>query len=137
MGCLSLPASVNCHFSTNDVTLKSGQSQTIQLTIDTNAPLSGGTSAGIARPGNTTALATLFWPASILFGLVFWRFRKRSAAAMMGALLLFLAGAFAVTGCGGFSQATAAPGTYTIQVGGVGTGSNVSHYQNLTLTITK
>ncbi len=137
MGCLSLPAAVNCHFSTNDVTLKSGQSQTIQLTIDTNAPLSGGTSAGIARPGNTTALATLFWPASILFGLVFWRFRKRSAAALTAALLLFLAGAFAVTGCGGFSQASAAPGTYTIQVGGVGTGSNVSHYQNLTLTITK
>lgn len=138
MGCLSLPAGVNCHFSAADVTLKSGQSATVQLTIDTDSPLSGGTTASNQRPGNrTTALAGLFLPFSVLFGCIFWRFRRRNAAALFVALLLFLTGAFAVTGCGGFSQSTAAPGTYTIQVGGVGTGSNLSHYQSMTLTITK
>jgi hypothetical protein len=84
------------------------------------------------------SLAALGWPASLLFGFAFWRFRKRNAAALVAVLALFLAGAIAVTGCGGsFSQKTAAPGTYTIQVGGIGTGSNISHYQNVTLTITK
>lgn len=138
MGCLSLPAGVNCHFSSNDVTLKSGQSATVQLTIDTNAPLSGGTSASNLRPGSrTTVLAGLFFPLSVLFGCIFWRLRRRHGAALVMALLLFLTGAMAVTGCGGFSQSTAAPGTYTIQVGGVGTGTNLSHYQSLSLTITK
>lgn len=138
MGCLSLPAAVNCHFSSNDVTLKSGQSATVQLTIDTNAPLSGGTTATNQRPGSrTTVLAGVLFPFSVLFGCIFWRFRRKHAAALAMALLLFLTAAFAVTGCGGYSQSTAAPGTYTIQVGGVGTGTNLSHYQNLTLTITK
>ena len=139
MGCLSVPAAVNCHFSSNTVTLKSGQSQTVQLTIDTNAPLSGGTTASNAVSGSrSTALAGLFFPFSVVFGCILWRFRRRHAAALLTALLLFLVGAFAVTGCGaGFSQSSAAPGTYTIQVGGVGSSSNLSHYQNLTLTITK
>lgn len=137
MGCLSVPAAVNCHFSSNTVTLKSGQRATVQLTIDTNAPLSGGTSASNAKTDSRTALAGLCLPFSLLFGCIFWRFRKRNAAMLVGALVLFLAGAFAVTGCGGFTQGSAAPGTYTLQVGGVGTGTNVSHYTNITLVITK
>ena len=42
----------------------------------------------------------------------------------------------ALSGCSGFSQSKASPGTYTIQVIGVGTGSNTTHYQNVKLTIT-
>lgn len=138
MGCLSLPAGVNCHFSSNNVALAAGQSQTVQLTIDTDAPLSGGTTASNARPDSRSpVLAGLFLPFSVLFGCILWRFRRRNAAALLAALVLFLGGAFALTGCGGFSQQTAAPGTYTIQIGGVGTSSNISHYQSLTLTITK
>jgi len=41
------------------------------------------------------------------------------------------------SGCSGFSQATATPGTYVIQVTATGTNSDVIHYQNLTLNITK
>jgi uncharacterized protein YjiK len=139
MGCLSLPAAVNCHFSINTVALKAGQSQAVQLTIDTNAPLSGGqTASRSSTTGSGLSLAALGLPGSLLFGFVFWRFRKRNAAALVAVLALFLAGAMAVTGCGGsFSQHTVAPGTYTIQVGGIGTASNISHYQNVTLTITK
>ncbi len=137
MGCLSLPVAVNCHFSSNAVTVKSGQTQSVQVTIDTNAPLSGGLSASNAARGGLT-LATLCWPAGLIFGLALWRFRKRNPAALAALLVLFLAGAITVTGCGAsFSQHTAAPGTYTIQVGGVGTASNISHYTNVTLTITK
>jgi hypothetical protein len=57
---------------------------------------------------------------------------------LLAAAVCFLAGAISLSGCGGsFSQISAAPGTYTIQVGGVGSGSNTSHYQNVTLTVTK
>jgi hypothetical protein len=138
MGCLSLPAAVNCHFSSKNVSVGAGQTQSVQLTIDTNAPLSGGQSASNGSTSRGLSLASLGWPASLIFGFVLWRFRKRNAAALVAMLALFLTGALAVTGCGAsFSQATAAPGTYTIQVGGVGTASNISHYQNVTLTITK
>jgi hypothetical protein len=138
MGCSSLPAMVNCHFSTYSVDLKAGARQTVQLTIDTNAPLSGGTTAMNSQPGTRGFnLAGLFLPASLLFGLVFWRFRKRHGAAFVAALALFLSGAYLLTGCGGFSQSTATPGTYTMQVTGVGAKSNITHYQNVTVTITK
>ena len=139
MGCLSLPKAVNCHFSSNAVTLGAGQTQAVVVTIDTNAPLSGGASASnAAHSGGGLSLASVCWPAGLLLGFALWRFRKRNLAALVAALALFLAGAITVTGCGaGFSQNTAAPGTYTIQVGGVGTASNISHYTNVTLTITK
>ena len=138
LGCLSLPSSVNCHFSTNDVKVGSGQSQTVQLTIDTNAPLSGGESASISGSGRGLSLAGIGLPASVLFGFVFWRFRRRHAGFLLGALVMLLAGAFSLSGCSAsFSQITAAPGTYTIQISGVGAGSNLSHYQNVTLTVTK
>jgi hypothetical protein len=139
MGCLSMPAAVNCHFSSNSVKLASGQTQTVQLTIDTDSPLSGGQSASNAKhSGGSVSMATLFLPASLLFGLVFWRFRRRHAALLLASLALFLVGAFAMTGCSSsFSQVSAAPGTYTIQIGGVGTNSNISHYETFTLTVTK
>jgi hypothetical protein len=74
----------------------------------------------------------------LLLGLSLWRFRRRNPALLVVAIVLFLSGAFGLTGCGAsFSQHTVAPGTYTIQVGGVGTGSNISHYTNVTLTVTK
>jgi hypothetical protein len=110
----------------------------VTLTIDTNNPLGGGSSAMNTRPGSRgVSLAGLFLPLGVLFGFVFWRFRKRYPLAMTVALLLILgAGTAFVTGCSGFSQSTVKPGTYVIQVTGVGANSNISHYQNVSLTIT-
>ena len=51
--------------------------------------------------------------------------------------LLVSSAALLVTGCGGFTQNSAAPGTYVIQVVGVGANSNMTQSQNVTLTITK
>jgi hypothetical protein len=84
------------------------------------------------------SLAGLFLPAGLLFGWVGWRFRKRNSVLFAAILALFLSGTLMVTGCGAsFSQMKVAPGTYTIQVTGVGSNSNITHYQNVTLTITK
>ena len=42
-----------------------------------------------------------------------------------------------LNGCSaGFSQVTATPGTYIIQISATGANSDVIHYQNVTLTIT-
>ena len=140
LGCSSLPVAVNCHFTAISLNLPAGGSVSTQLTIDTNNPLSGGSSAMNRRPGDGRfSLAGLFLPIGLGFGFIFWRWRRRHGQVFTMALVLILtAAAFVATGCGGsgFSQATAAPGTYVIQVTGTSTSSDVVHYQNVTLDIT-
>jgi len=139
LGCASLPAGVNCHFASISAKLTANATQSVQLTIDTNSPLSGGASAMNSQPGDRGAwMAGLFLPLSMFFGWILWRFRKRHAAVFTLMLVLLLSGAAVlVTGCSGFTQNSVAPGTYVIQVVGVGADSNITHYQNVTLTITK
>ena len=151
LGCASLPAGVTCHFSTPSATLTADGTVNVTLTIDTNNPLGGGSSAMNLPPASldslrqfflagirnrSASLAGLFLPLSVFFGCIFWRFRRRYAKFMTMALVLFLGGsALLVTGCGGFSQSSATPGTYVIQVTGTGVNSNISRYQNVTLVI--
>jgi len=139
LGCGSLPAGVNCQFSSISVPLAGNGTATAQLTIDTNNPLGGGASAMNRQPGKQGVnLAGLFLPFSLLLGCAFWRFRKRHAGLLSLVLVLILGGAAMLeTGCGGFTQSSAAPGTYTIQVVGVGAKSDVVQYQNVTLNISK
>jgi hypothetical protein len=139
LGCASLPAAVNCHFSSDTVVLNAGGTATVQLTIDTNNPLGGGSSAQSSPAGTRGfALAGLCLPAGLLFGCIFWRSRRRNRALFTAVLALLVSGACLVTGCsGGFSQSSATPGTYVMQVTGLGVTSNVAHFQTVTLTITK
>jgi hypothetical protein len=139
LGCGSLPAGVNCHFSNISVPLAASATATAQLTIDTNNPLGGGSSAMNKQPGQRNfELAGLFLPFSFFLGWILWRFRKRHAGVLSTVLILILSGAaLMATGCIGFTQSSAAAGTYTIQVVGVGASSDVTQYQNVTLTITK
>jgi hypothetical protein len=84
------------------------------------------------------ALAGLFLPLSLFFGWIFWRMRRRNASVLTMALVLVLSAAsLGASGCNSFSQSTAAPGTYVIQVTGTGVNSDVVHYQNVTLDITQ
>jgi sugar lactone lactonase YvrE len=138
LGCGTLPAGVTCHFDNANIALKAGQSASVHLTIDTNTPLGGGSTAMNAAPGaRGFSLAGLFLPAGLLLGSALWRFRRRNAAVFGAVVALLVSGAMFMTGCSGFSLSTAAPGTYKIQVTGVGTDSNITHYQDITLTITK
>jgi hypothetical protein len=139
MGCASLPAGVTCHFSSISVDLKANATQNVQLTIDTNNPLSGGTSAMNSHlPAPGVSLAGLFLPLGVFLGWIVWRFRRRHGALLATLLFLLLSGAtMTMSGCSGFSQSSAAPGTYVIQVTGAGANSDIIHYQNVTLNITK
>ncbi|MGD0831405.1 MAG: hypothetical protein ABR907_10705, partial [Terracidiphilus sp.] len=140
LGCASLPAGVNCHFSTPNAVLAANGTVVVSLTIDTNNPLGGGTAmlkTGPARGVQRTVLtAGLLLPLGVLFGCIFWRFRRRYAATVT--LILFMGVAVLMaTGCSGsFSQSSATPGTYTIQVTGTGIKSNISQYFPVSLTIT-
>jgi hypothetical protein len=139
LGCASLPAGVFCHFSSPSVKLTAEGSASVQLTIDTNNPLSGGSSAMNSSPGNSKfSLAGLFLPVSVLFGFVFWRLRRRSAGIFsMATVLLLSAAALLATGCNSYSVNTAAPGNYVIQVTGTGASTDAQQYQDVSLTITK
>jgi hypothetical protein len=139
LGCGSLPAGVNCHFSNISLALAANGTSTAQLVIDTNNPLGGGSSAMNRQPGRRNVeMAGLFLPFSVFLGWILWRFRKRNAGILSMVLILaFSAAAMLATGCIGYTQSSAVPGTYTIQVIGVGANSNVTEYQNVTLTITQ
>jgi large repetitive protein len=139
LGCASLPAGVFCHFSSPSAKLTAGGSASVQLTIDTNNPLSGGSSAMNIQPKTSKlSLAGLFLPLSLFFGFVFWRLRRRSTTLLSTTMLLLLsAAALLATGCNSFSVNTAAPGNYVIQVTGTGTNTSAEQYQNVSLTITK
>jgi hypothetical protein len=141
LGCASLPLGVTCHFSSPSANLTANEvpAPTVQLTIDTNNPLSGGSTAMNSRfePRGAT-LAGLCLPFSLFFGWAVWRFRRRYAIVLTAMLVLLLSGAaLLVTGCGEISYTSAAPGTYVIQVTGVGSNSDIAHYQNVTLKITQ
>ncbi|MGA3264583.1 MAG: hypothetical protein ABSC47_11125, partial [Terracidiphilus sp.] len=141
LGCASLPAGVTCRFSNDDVDLTANETPppAIQLTIDTNNPLTGGETVMNTHPTSRGAyLAGLFLPFSLFFGWVLWRFRRRHATVLTTVLVLLLSSAvMLITGCSGLGSSAAAPGTYVIQVVGIGENSDVTHYQNVTLVITK
>jgi sugar lactone lactonase YvrE len=142
LGCASLPAGVNCHFSPISVTLPANGIASAQVTIDTNNPLRGGLSASnrVPRPGGLLLAGFGLLPGVLLSWIVF-RFRRRNGSLLASMAVALLAtglfcSALLASGCNGITQSSAAPGTYVIQITGTGTSSNVIHYASLTLTIT-
>jgi hypothetical protein len=138
LGCGSLPAGITCHFTPISVNLAANATATAALVIDTNSPLTGGASAMNSHSSSRgVSFAGLLLPFAAFFGLFFRRFRKRHATVFTSVLILLLSGAaLLVSGCGGISSSSAAPGTYVIQVTGVGANSDLVHYQNVTVTVT-
>jgi sugar lactone lactonase YvrE len=139
LGCSSLPASVNCHFSRNKIALAAHGSATVELTIDTNNPLGGGSSARGSLPGiEGFSLAGICLPFSLFFGCSFLGALKQNTKVLAAGLALLISVASLLTGCsGGLTQASAIPGTYVIEVTGLGVRGGASHFHDVNLTITK
>lgn len=137
IGCLNLPANVSCRLAHPDVGVQANQSQVLDVLIETDAiPYAGATS----RPRLTSATATLlggiFFPSGLFLGIWIWRARRRYPAAFLCLLLAILGATLGLSGCAvQLTAASAAPGTYTIQIGGVGQTSHQSNYADVTLTI--
>jgi hypothetical protein len=139
LGCSSLPFSVTCNFSNNDVSLAANGTATVQLTVDTNSPLTSGGQAKNEMPGSGNGmLAAAVFPGSMLFGFVFWRFRKRHSVLKVLAIVAMLAGStFLMNGCGGLSLNSAKAGTYTVQITASGQKTGVTQVANLTVQVTQ
>jgi len=140
VGCSSLPANVSCTFDKSGVVLAAGGSQTFQLTVDTNNPLSGGSSAANRRMGRKSSvlLSGIILPLSLLMGWMLYLWRRRNGGLIASVLLVLVPfSSLLIGGCSGISYSSATPGTYQIEVTVNGASTGVSHYQTLTLTITK
>jgi hypothetical protein len=140
LGCGSLPASVTCNFSSGTVTLPANGSVTAQVTIDTASPLTSGGSAKNLMPGGPSSSIVAAWifPGSALFGLLWWRSRKRFQGLFCALLVVLLTGAaLTVTGCAGLSDDSAKPGAYTIQITADGAKTGMTHAIDVTVTVTQ
>lgn len=132
MGCLGLPANALCLFSSQTVPLQNGKAATIQLVI--NSELIGNASSA-GNSGGSTLGATFTIPGGFL-GLLIWRRRLRSKGFLIALIALAVGVSATMSGCGstvGFNKA--APGKYTVRIGGTGQNTGASFFQSISLTV--
>lgn len=117
--CGTLPAHVSCTFAPPSLTIAAGSGPvTDTLTVATNSTLAA--LVHTSERGNSLLNATIFWLPGSLAALAGLVRRKRKTVALRSRNLwliaiLFLAGACALTSCGGTSN-IATTGTYKVQV---------------------
>ena len=138
LGCSDLPAMMNCHFSNDSINLAANGIRTVQLTVDTGQPLSGGNQAENRSGTPRVFYAGFALPGALIAGLLLWLNRKRYPVLFsLFAVVLLGAAGLSLSGCGGIDMGSVAPGTYTIQVTGAGIQSNVTRSVNLQIQVTK
>jgi len=137
LGCLGLPSSATCTFSSDTVKLGSASTQTVQLTLDTGSPLTAGGEASLHQPVSSSRMLACALPGGILFSLLLWSARRNRR--YLGGLLLLLLTAvtFTATGCGALQINGTPAGTYNIQVTAKGINTGVTESVNVTLTVTQ
>jgi hypothetical protein len=136
LGCAALPANVSCYFSNATVKLAAGGTENVQLTIDTNNPPGGGAIAANRAHGQAQRLlGFLALPLFACLGCAGLRWRRNGIARVL--LIALACAAVLVSGCSSVTAKSAAPGSYTMQVTGVGATTGISHLHNLQLTITQ
>jgi hypothetical protein len=125
LGCLGLPQAATCSFSSDQMLLKPGATQSVTVTVDTGNPLLAGSQArneapgGLPGTGSKLVLACLL-PGGLLLGLLGVRFRREKRFGGL-LLLLILAGlSTAVIGCGTVNEVGTPAGTYTFSVSATG-----------------
>lgn len=141
LGCLGLPQAATCSFSTDQMVLTAGGSQSVTLTVDTGDPLLAGTQAkndaprGLNGDGSSLALVC-FLPGGLLLGFIGLRFRRvRGVGGLL--LILCLAGISTVlTGCGTVNQLGTPAGVYHFNVSATGK-TGVSQTLPITMTVTQ
>ena len=136
LGCARLPAMMTCHFSSASATLVANGTATVQVTVDTNAPVSGGTQASLTTKQSSLSLAGTAMPLSAIFGVLFWRGRRRTRALFL-TLLLAATAICGLDGCAGMSVNSVTPGSYTVQITGAGAQSSITRVASLDVNVTR
>ena len=131
LSCSGLPANASCSFAPPSLALAGAKTTNFTVTIATEVAQTSSLVHGFTAAG---AALLLLLP---------WTFRRRPGAGAL--VLLLLAGGMSISGCGGGSSpagsgtptqpATAAPGTYTIQI--VASDGTTTQKQPLTLVISQ
>jgi hypothetical protein len=136
LGCLGLPTSATCTFSSDSVSLTANGTQTVHVVVDTGAPLTaGGQARNESAVGSSMMLA--FLPGGVLLGLIGWRARRRMRSSLGGVLLLLVAMGLAVglSGCSGLNIDGTPAGTYSFKLTASGNGTGVTESMDMTLTV--
>ncbi len=133
LGCAGLPAMMTCHFSKSDTMLNANGIAAVQLTIDTNAPISGGTEVSAVKLHGGISMASAAVPMTVVWGLLL-RCRRRKAAALLALALTTLCG---LEGCAGLSANSVTPGTYAVQITAAGMQTDVLRTMNLSVNVTR
>ena len=136
LGCVGLPASASCTFSTTQSKLVAGGLSTVTLTVDTGNPLGAGAEDASVAQKHSSGIMLAFLPIGLLAGYGLFRTRRRS---FVGLLLVVcaIAATLGVTGCAGLQVNGTPAGTYTFKVTAVGMGTGVSQDEIMTLTVTQ
>jgi len=137
LGCLGLPFSATCTFSNDQLTLAANGSQTVQLTLDTGAPLTEGGEARLRQNRASALTLTCGLPAGLLLGMLLWRGRR--SRRYLGGLLLLMLSAMTIvlSGCGALQINGTPTGTYNIVITAEGSKSGITESANVTLTVTQ
>ena len=131
LACTNLPAHASCTFDKNSLQLLPNGTATTNVTIDTDDV------HGYARnehPGAANSITYALLPASLLT--LFAACRRRILLRLLLMLIAISGLVLVVNGCSGLYPKSTAPGTYTINLSGVGANTTLTHTQAITLTVT-
>jgi len=134
LGCLGLPTSATCTFSSDTTALAANGTATVQVTIDTGNPLGAGAEASVATTKSNVMLC--FLPVGLLAGIALFRKRRR---ALLGLLLLIIGitATLGTTGCAGLTVNSTPAGTYSFKVTANGQQTGATQSQTMTLIVTQ
>ena len=139
LGCAGLPFAATCTFTNNQIALGADGVQAVQVVIDTGSPLTAGSQAKLELHSAGSLVSMCFLPAGALFGLLFWKGRRRMRSGFVGLLLMLLMAGLStgLSGCSGLQINGTPQGTYVFQVTATGSSTGVMQTISMTLTVTQ
>jgi len=136
LGCLGLPQSATCSFSSDQMVLGAGATQSVTLTVDTGDALVAGTQAKNENPLVSKLVTVCFLPGGLLLGLIGIRFRKVKGFGGLVMLLLLGLLSTAAIGCGTVNIPGTPAGVYHFDVTATGK-TGVTQTLPMTMTVTQ
>lgn len=139
LGCLNLPPEATCTFSSNQMKVASGGTQTLTVIFDTGNPLGSGTnttttSSRLSRKSSITE-ASFIYPAALLLGILLMIARRGRRLKPLLSILVLIGVGFS-SGCGNKLNTTTTPhGSYTVRIIATGAQSSISQIADVAVTV--